>query len=323
MSGGGKGKITVLVPVYECAERFAAHLPSVRALRQVGMELVWVVTASRDGSDRLVRQAHAELGGQFLEVPPGLYEAWNAGIREITTEYVYISTVGEEISPAALEEVRLLLDSRQADVCFTPPKLPPAGEARRQILRWPIFRFQRELKQREGNILSPFFIARIQAISGIFSLLGSCASCLFRTRFLQGHPFSSGYHHYGDSAWVYQNYATARMVYRGEPIAGFAIHGPSGRTIGPRDVERLRRIILRDLRGKPESRQAIRALSRLGAASRYLDFKRGRRPSRLWWLKLKLAKARLERSRWEKRLARELTMLERQAAFSRPQTFFK
>lgn len=315
--------ITVVVPVFECAKRFAGHLATVRALHQAGMELVWVVTASRDGSDWLARQAHAELGGKLLEVPPGLYEAWNAGIREVTTEHVYISTVGEEISPAELEEVRLLLDSRRADVCFTPPKLPPAGGARRQLLRWPIFRFQPELKQREGNILSPFFIAKIQAAAGIFSLLGSCASCLFRTAYLQHHPFPSGYHHYGDSAWVYQNYATARMVYRGEPIAGFAVHGPSGRTIGPRDVERLRRIILRDLRGIPEARQATCALSRLGAASRYLDFNRGRRPSRFWWLNPKLGKARLERDLSEKRFSREMALLEMLEAPAGTQTRLK
>jgi hypothetical protein len=52
-------------------------------------------------------------------------------------------------------------------------------------------------------------------------LLGSCASCLFRTSFLQGRPFPIDYHHYGDTAWTYQNLAEANLAFHPDPVAQF------------------------------------------------------------------------------------------------------
>ena len=309
MSRSGDGKITALVPVYECADRLPAHLASLRTLRETLADFIWVVTPGRDESARLARHASKELGGQYLEVPPGLYQAWNAGIQAASTEFVYISTVGETVSPTGLDRLRQILQSQRADVCFTPPFLPTEARPRRQLLRWPIFRFQRELTKRQGEVLSPMLIAKIQAVAGIFSLLGSCASCLFRTSYLKDHPYPTDFYHYGDSAWLYQNYAKARMVYLPEPIADFSVHGPSGRTVGTRDVERLRQIILRDLRRKPETARAARALSRLCASSRYLDVYRGRHPKRLWWLNFKLLGVRWKRSKAESDYLRAMTRL--------------
>jgi hypothetical protein len=40
----------------------------------------------------------------------------------------------------------------------------------------------------------------IQILSGASGLLGSCASCLFRTSFQQSRLFPTEYHHYGDTA---------------------------------------------------------------------------------------------------------------------------
>lgn len=296
------GKITAVVPVYESAERLPGHIASLRSMKEVFADFIWVVTPGRDGSDDLARAAYEELGGTYLEVPSGLYEAWNAGIRVVSTEFVYISTVGETASALGLDQLRHTLQTKSADVVFTPPILPSHKEERRQLLRWPIFRFRRELQAREGRVLSPFFVAGIQASAGIFCILGSCASCLFRTSYLQKHPFPSGYHHYGDSAWVYQNYRTARMVYRSEPVAGFAVHGPSGRHVEPRDVEKLRRIILRDWKTHPQAKRAAQAMTRLLAASRYLDRHRGLRPRKFWWLRPDLLCARHQRDWYLRKL---------------------
>lgn len=305
------GKITALIPIFECADRVPAHLTFLRTARWMFTDLIWVVTPGRDNSHLLAQEAHREFGGKYLEVPPGLYEAWNAGIQKVTSEFTYISTVGETASASGLDRLRSTLQTTGADVAFSPPFLPKESRARRQLLRWPIFKFQGELQDREGEILSPFFVAKIQAFAGIFSLLGSCASCLFRTTYLQAHPFPLGYFHYGDSAWVYQNYQKAKFVYLREPLASFSVHGPSGRSVGPRDVESLRRIILRDLKKNPENRSAFRALSRLAACARYLDAKRGRRPRRFWWLNLKHLMVRLERHiaehRWIVAMKRALT----------------
>jgi len=310
-TSGGDGKITAVVPIFECADRLSAHLTFLKGARPVVSEFVWVVTPGRDQSQRLAQEAHRELGGKYLEVPPGLYQAWNAGIRAVTTEFTYISTVGESASAPGLDRLRATLQATGADVAFSPPVLPTQSQARRQLLRWPIFRFQRDLQEREKQILSPYLIAKIQAVAGIFSLLGSCASCLFRTAYLQNHPFPSDYNHYGDSAWVYQNFRQAKFVYLKEPLATFTVHGPLGRTVGSRDVERLRRTIPRDLKGNQNAKLAIRSLSRLCAASRYLDEKRGRCPRKFWWLDWKLLRVRSIRGQATRDYAQAMSQMEK------------
>lgn len=316
MKESGDGQITALVPVYECADRLASHISWLRSLQGIFADFVWVVTPGRDDSARLARKASQDLGGAYLEVPPGLYNAWNTGIRTAGTEFTYISTVGETASAEGLRRLRNSLQVQEADVCFTPPFLPQDAKARRQLLRWPIFRFRRELKKKQGKVFHPLMVAKLQAVAGIFSLLGSCASCLFRTSYLQAHPFPTGYFHYGDAAWVYENYATARMVYLDDPMADFSVHGPSGRDIGPRDVERLRRIIRCDLGKLPSGAEAAKLLDHWGATSRFLDQCRGRKPARGWWLKPRLLMARLARRKAEKKWLRLLGELETHTATS-------
>lgn len=305
------GQITALIPIFECADRLPAHINFLRISRPIFSDFVWVVTPGRDESHRLAQEAQRELGGKYLVVPPGLYQAWNAGVREICSEFTYISTVGETASAEGLGRLRTALQDLEADVAFSPPLLPEERRARRQLLRWPIFTFRRDLHDRAGKVLSPLFIAKAQAVAGIFSLLGSCASCLFRTDYLQAHPFPTNFFHYGDSAWVYQNFRQAKFVYLKKPLATFAVHGPLGRTVGSRDVERLRRIILRDLKGNQKAKLAIRSLSRLCAASRYLDEKRGRCPRRFWWLHWKLLYVRLLRAQANNSFCRLIDRLEK------------
>lgn len=230
-------------------------------------------------------------------VPQGLYQAWNSGIACVTTEFTYISTVGETIAPAGLVHLRDCLQQAGADVCFSPPFLPPEKKSRRQLLAWPVFRFQEELRAHEGKILNPWTVAKMQALAGIHGLLGSCASCLFRTAVLQAHPFPTDFQHYGDSGWVYHNYHRARLVFTGNPVAGFTVHGPSGRRIQPRDLQTLRWKIAHALRQLPQGLPAARALQRMSACSRYLDSHRGRQPSRFWWLRKNWLAVRTQRQR--------------------------
>ena len=295
MSARGDGKITCLVPVYECADRLADHLRTVRALEEICDAILWVVTPGVDDSVRMVQNELGARGGQYLEVPRGLYEAWNLGISQVTTEFIYISTVGDAVATDGLALLRACLQETGADVCFSPPFLPEEKKARRQLRHWPVFRFRKELEAREGKILPPWMVAKLQALSGIHSLLGSCASCLFRTSFLQSHPFPAGYFHYGDSAWVYQNQAVARLVFLPQAVAKFSVHGPSGRTVEPRGVERLRWMVIRRLALQSRGKAAAQALRRMSACIRYLDANRGRRPARYWWLRPKLLAVRLQK----------------------------
>jgi hypothetical protein len=64
----------------------------------------------------------------------------------------------------------------------------------------------------------------LQILFGASGLLGSCASCLFLTSFLKARPFSGAYHHYGDTAWTFQNLAEAILVFYPHAVGQFIIH---------------------------------------------------------------------------------------------------
>ena len=79
--------ISVIIPVYQSAERLPEHVESLRRLRSMVHEFIWVITESPDGSHEIARKAAQELGGQVLEVPRGLYQAWNSGIAQASGKY--------------------------------------------------------------------------------------------------------------------------------------------------------------------------------------------------------------------------------------------
>ena len=79
------GRFTIVVPVVQCRDRLASHL--------------------------LYQEAARGIGGKYLEVPAGLYLAWNRGIQEVQTEFTYISTVGEFITPEGLLYIRTILST--------------------------------------------------------------------------------------------------------------------------------------------------------------------------------------------------------------------
>jgi glycosyltransferase involved in cell wall biosynthesis len=188
-------------------------------------EFIWVITESSDGSHEIAREAAKELGGQILEVPRGLYQAWNSGIALASGEFIYIATTGDTITPAGLKALAFCIQKNQADVVFSPPIISPVtGFNLKRSRHWPIFKFAPFLNRYAGGHLPKEKAILIQILSGASGLLGSCASCLFCTSFLQGRPFPTDYHHYGDTAWTYRNLAEANLAFHPDPVAQFQIH---------------------------------------------------------------------------------------------------
>jgi len=217
--------ISVIIPVYQSAERLPEHIESLRLLRPMVHEFIWVITESPDGSHEIAREAAMELGGQILEVPRGLYQAWNAGIARAAGDFIYIFTIGDTITPQGLNALSHCLQKAEADVVFSPPVISPAtGTNLKRSKHWPVFRFARILNQYAGGRLPKEKVILMQILSGASGLLGSCASCLFRASFLKARPFSVAYHHYGDTAWTYQNLAKAILAFHPDPVAKFIIH---------------------------------------------------------------------------------------------------
>ena len=217
--------ISAIIPVYQCAERLPEHIDCLRRLRPMVHEFIWAITESPDRSHKIAREAAKELGGQILELPRGLYQAWNSGIARAAGDFIYISTIGDTITPEGLSALFHCLQKAEADVVFSPPAIFPQTKSNLKRSRhWPVFRFAPILNQYAGGRLPKEKAILMQILSGASGLLGSCASCLFRTSFLKDRPFPTEFHHYGDTAWTFQNLSEATLAFHPDPVARFIIH---------------------------------------------------------------------------------------------------
>jgi len=273
--------ISLVIPVYQCAERLPEHVECLRRLRPKVHEFIWVTTESPDRSHEIAREAAKELGGQILEVPRGLYQAWNFAIARATGDFIYISTIGDTITPQGLNALSHCLQKATADVVFSPPAIsPPTRDNLHRSKHWPVFRFAPILNRYVGSRLPREKVILMQILSGASGLLGSCASCLFRASFLQGRPFPSDHHHYGDTAWSYQNLPEALLAFHPDTVARFTIHDSNAsRTVDKKQIYSLMNSAALHL---PKKEHAW--VNQLTHASKNIDDIRDPHPKYGWWI---------------------------------------
>jgi hypothetical protein len=266
-------------------------------------EFIWVITESPDGSHEIARKAAKEIGGHVLEVPRGLYQAWNSGIARATGEFIYISTIGDTITPEGMNALSLCIQKNQADVVFSPPVISPATEANLERSRhWPIFKFSQILNQHAESRLPKEKAFLIQILSGASGLLGSCASCLFRTSFLQSRPFPTDHHHYGDTGWIYQNLTEVTLAFYPHPVAQFQIHDAEI----PRIVDKNQIYNLIDQLATQLPPLLAQISHNYTRASFHIDRIRDPHPRFGWWWMPTAWQARWKRNKMKKVLLKDL-----------------
>lgn len=295
--------ISVVIPVYQSAELLPVHIECLRRLRPMVHEFIWVLTESPDGSHKIARKAAEEIGGHILEVPRGLYQAWNSGIARATGEFVYISTIGDTITPEGLNALSVCIHTNQADVVFSPPAIFPLTQTNLKRSRhWPVFKFAQILSQYADNCMPKEKAILMQILSGASGLLGSCASCLFRASFLKARSFSDEYHHYGDTAWTYKNLPDAILAFHPEPLARFVIHDQNTpRIVDKRQIYRLTEELA--LRLPPQVTRLVHEYIR---ASIQIDTIRDPHPKFGWWWLPEAWLARWNRNKMKKVLLQAL-----------------
>ena len=273
--------ISAIIPVYQCAERLPEHIDCLRRLRPMVHEFIWAITESPDRSHEIAREAAKELGDQILEVPRGLYQAWNFAIARATGDFIYISTIGDTITPQGLNALSHCLQKATADVVFSPPAIsPPTRDNLHRSKHWPVFRFAPILNRYVGSRLPREKVILMQILSGASGLLGSCASCLFRASFLQGRPFPSDHHHYGDTAWSYQNLPEALLAFHPDTVARFTIHDSNAsRTVDKKQIYSLMNSAALHLSKKEQA-----WVNQLTHASKNIDDIRDPHPKYGWWI---------------------------------------
>ena len=291
--------ISVVIPIYQSAERLPEHFECLRLLQPMVREFIWVITESPDGSHQIARDAAKELGGQILEVPRGLYQAWNSGIARASGDFLYISTIGDTITPEGLNALALCLQKNQADVVFSPPLIfPPTKENLKRSRHWPVFSFLQILNRFGGARVPNELAILLQILSGASGLLGSCASCLFRTPLMQSRPFPTEYHHYGDTAWTYQNLPNAIMVFYPNLVTRFMVHDSTiSRIVEKSQIYRLSKELASQL--SPQLSQEVHQF--IQSASQ-IDKIRDPHPKFGWWWVPKAWESRWNRDAAKKKL---------------------
>lgn len=214
--------ISVIIPTRDCQELLAHSIPLWKELAgQVG-EIVVVDSQSVDGTLETLKK---ELGAaaRFISHPPGLYPSWNAGIGELRCNYTYISTVGDISSPSGLAQLLEAAQSLDADLVFSPPRIVDQSG---NILNpeWPVHRLRRHCSAEGAHLLTgeQVIAANVAFFPG--TLIGSSASNLYRTEFLQSRPFPTAYGSEGDSAWAIKNGLFAKWAFVPVEMADFVKH---------------------------------------------------------------------------------------------------
>lgn len=261
--------VTAIFPIYECADRLGAHIEGAREWLGSVEEVVVVDSGSADGSAEIARRGIRHPNVRHEVVPPGLYAAWNHGVRLASSEFCYFSTVGDLLEGGGLEHLVDTARSLAADVVVSPPLcMNEDGTAAAQRV-FPIHSIVAESGLEAPALLPPWLAWLLATGFSIESLIGSSASNIYRTRCLQEAPFPTDFGKAGDSAWFRLNALRLRYALTPKPCATFLLHQEHG-SKAPGEItalfERLNEVSARAAKqatALPES--ALREISLLDA----------------------------------------------------------
>lgn len=217
------GQLGVLIPTRNSASLLPAHLAALAQWIDLAEEIIVVDSYSTDGTLELLREGLRGRPARFISHPPGLYASWNAGIREISARFTYISTIGDTVTRAGLEGLLAAAESLNADVAIGKPgfKRPDGAEVQ---VRWPVDEVIELL-----GITAPRLLSATEAILFAVSnpraaLTGSCASDVFRTSVLQRFPFPTNFGTGGDGIWGLQHAPLVSWAVVPERCSTFLLH---------------------------------------------------------------------------------------------------
>ena len=215
--------ISAVLPIYNCRERLERHLRSVVEWAPSVSELIVVDSGSTDGTLELAQEVLTPMGAHFIYNPPGLYQSWNAGIATATSQWCYISTVEDPITPEGLTHLLEIGERHQTDIVISPPEMMNQDGTAPVENKMPSNRLadaftncdhkERVLNRFESMVFSIGFLPS--------TLLGSSASNLYKSSFMKGYPFPSEFGSAGDSAWAAHVASIAKIAFTPQKVARF------------------------------------------------------------------------------------------------------
>lgn len=218
------GTISIVVPTYNCLPLLKRHVKEMAAWLELADEVIVVDSRSKDGTREYLAEHLRHPGLRFIDRDRGLYQSWNEGIAATKGDWIYVSTAGDTIERAQLLKLMKAGTEAKADVVISPCRfidesgqaLPGTAKGNPAILR--------------GFGGEPFVVSApgvrdfVALDAGIQSLLGSCASDIFRGDFLRARPFPSNYGTHGDVAWTLRHAHEMRLCVVPEIGSTFCRH---------------------------------------------------------------------------------------------------
>jgi hypothetical protein len=213
-------ELTVVVPTRNNHPEIVAHLGSQEAIVSLGAEIVFVDSESSDGTLKALAAFRKNHGGKVLDLPPGLYAAWNAGVQVATRTWITFGTIGDTQSIQELQHLLDIAESTQSDIVVSPPEMRIGKIASEN--RWPIHRLAAKL----DSVQSLNRNECLQWLCGFLpgTMLGSAASNIYKRSLLQAKPFPTKFGHEGDVAWGIEIASSVRIAVTPQQCSDFQIH---------------------------------------------------------------------------------------------------
>lgn len=217
----------VVIPTKNSMKYVPDHVQTLSTWIDLAEQVVVVDSFSKDGTVDYIKKNLHHPNIIFVNHPPGLYASWNHGIRQLKTEYCYISTVGDSLTRLGVEHFVSAASRLQCDVLVSTPNFiteagqPCAGP------EWPMCDIVKTLRLKEPRRLAAGVIVAAALAHTGGAITGSCASDLFRTVILQQFPFPLDFGMAGDGAWSLQNAARLKWAVTLEKITTFRLHPPT------------------------------------------------------------------------------------------------
>lgn len=217
----------VIVPTRNSMKYLPGHVESLSTWIDLAEQVVVVDSFSTDGSADFLKKNLRHPQIRILQHPPGLYASWNHGVQNVTTEFCYISTVGDSITRAGIEHLVSTASRLQSDVLVSPPEFVDDFGRPAKSPEWPMDEVIRRLQlRRPSRLSSVIMVATVLAHTGC-ALTGSCASDVFRVAALRRFPFPSDYGHAADGVWGLKNAGRICWAVTPEKCSIFRQHPPT------------------------------------------------------------------------------------------------
>lgn len=208
-------------------DKLPGHLARHAELFARCAEIIHCDSQSKDGTPAFVAKTLNFPTLKQVDHPPGLYQSWNHALQQCTQTFIYISTVGDDIDADGLERLLALAVETDADIVMSPPRFIDEAGRLQSELRWPINNLILNHGIKKAGVVPSRLVYAEAVFHAPDGIMGSAASCLYRTSFLKPRPFPLGFHGACDSAWALRHVPEAHCAIIPDPLSTFLLHPKS------------------------------------------------------------------------------------------------